>query len=184
MALYPLYGPLPPLRSSVTLYSPLFYGPLFSLRPSVPPAALCPLFSPVIPLRFSVPSTAFCPLDDLPSPLLRPYVPSTAPLPPLRPSIPSTALYFSMALYLLYGPLYTVQHSVPSSAFCHLYGLFVPSTRHFSLFRKMMMLFRCFAKHDSPKRAISQSSESSETTPLVSRNSQTGLRNCFVKNPT
>jgi CRISPR/Cas system endoribonuclease Cas6 (RAMP superfamily) len=51
----------------------------------------------------------------------------------------------------------------------------------FSLFRDMMMLFRCFAKHLSPKRAGSRNSETSETTPLVLRNSETHFAKPFAK---
>jgi hypothetical protein len=41
MALYPLYGPLPPLGSPIPLW------------PSVPSTALCPLYAPLSPLKNS-----------------------------------------------------------------------------------------------------------------------------------
>ncbi len=113
MALYPttalfsLYGPLPPLRSSfpsTALYP--HYDPLSPLRPSVPLSALQPyvLSTAIFPLRLSVVSTALsplygpCPIYGLRPlygllPLLRPSVPSTAFSPP-RPSAHTTALCF------------------------------------------------------------------------------------------
>ncbi len=142
-----LYGLLP-LYDPLLLYGPLpFYGPL---RPSTIPMALCPFYGPLTPLQYSVSCTS-----------LFPSVPSKAlcllcrPL-PLYGSRLSTALCPSTALCTLYRPLPPLRPSVPS-------------TRHvfLSLFREMMMFFRCFAKHVSPKQAISRNSKTSETTPLV-----------------
>jgi hypothetical protein len=70
------------------------WGPLSSLRPSVPSLALCTLYGPLFPLRPSVPSTALCSLYG--------------PLSPLWPSVPSTVLS------PLYGPLSPLRSSVPS----------------------------------------------------------------------
>jgi hypothetical protein len=63
----------------------------------------------------------------------------------------------------------------PSIVLCLLYGPLGPlcDMLFFLLFREMIMLFRCFAKHVLPKRAISRNCETSETTHLVSRNSKT-----------
>ncbi len=80
-AIFPLYGPLLPLRAlfplrpcilsmtlcflnrparSTTLC--LLYSPLSPLSPSAPLKALCPLYGPLSTLRPSVSSTALCPL--------------------------------------------------------------------------------------------------------------------------
>ncbi len=126
-----LYGPLPPLRSSVHLLPNPSTAICPPLKPYVPSLALCP------PPRYSVLSIALCPLYN-PLPPLWPYVPSLALSSlygPLRRSVPSTALFplydplipqqasvFSTALCPLYGPLSTLRPSAHSTAFCSLYG--------------------------------------------------------------
>jgi hypothetical protein len=111
-ALYPLYGPLLPLQSSVPLRPTVLSVALNLLYSRLSPSkALCPLFTPLSP------STIFCTLYGPMSPLR-----SSAPYGPLlhlRPSILSTALY------LLYGSLrpsiLSPWPSVSSTALCPLY---------------------------------------------------------------
>jgi hypothetical protein len=101
-ALYPLYGPLPPLRSSVPL------------RPTVLSMALCLLYSHLSPskalyLLFSPlsPSTIFCTIYA-PTVLCHLY----GPLFTQQTFVPSTAFY------LFYGPLSFLRPSVSSTAIC------------------------------------------------------------------
>jgi hypothetical protein len=112
MALYPLYGPLPPLQSSLSLYG---HYPLYS-----PLSPLCTAVCP--PLKLYVPSLALCPpprysvvLSMALSPLWSsapygPFLPLRRSVQPLQPSILSTALY------PLYDPLFPHQPSVLSTA--------------------------------------------------------------------
>jgi hypothetical protein len=100
----------------------------FTLRPSVPSSALCPLYCPLPPLRPSVRSTVLCLLygSQPPSTALYIYCPQYSialcpfygPPSPLRPSVTSTAHS------LLHGPLSPLRLSVPSTALCPLYALF------------------------------------------------------------
>ncbi len=113
-ALYPLYGPLPPLRPTVLsmalclLYSHLSPSKalflLFSpLSPSTifctiyAPAVLCHLYGPLFTQRTFVPSTAYY-LFYGPLSFLRPSVSSTAICTPPDPSVPyPLPLFFSLS---------------------------------------------------------------------------------------
>jgi hypothetical protein len=140
-----LYSPLPPLRPSSAQFGPKL--PLSPLRPSVSSTALCPSTT----THPQWPSTALCPCYG--------------PMPPLRPSITYTTLC------PLYGFLYPLR---PSTLYMALFPLYGPLSlcgtlsslldMGLSLFRKIMMLFRCFAKHVPPKPAISRKRETSKTT--------------------
>ncbi len=167
MALKTLYSsmsllvPLPvlwPFISSTAICHPL--------RPSTPSTALCFLNNPLCPLRPSVPSTALCLLfTNIFS--LKPFVPSTAlcpydptspltPFPPLRPSMTLCLLYntvLSTALCLLNSPFSLYGPSVPSKAVCLFFGLCLLNSPLSSLWP-----------------SVWQNSETSEMTPLVSRN--------------
>ncbi len=125
-ALYPLYGPLPPLQSSVPLRPTVLSMALCLLYSRLSPSKdLCPLFSPLSP------STIFCTLYGPTSPLWSsapygPLLPLRRSVQPLQPSILSTALYplygslrpsiLSMPLCFLNSPLSSILPSVSSSA--------------------------------------------------------------------
>jgi hypothetical protein len=130
MALFPLYGLLPPLNSSALCS---LYGLLLTLQPSV----LSTAHVPPLPLPHSVLSMVLCFLNNN-SPLshLRLSVPSICPLYYLRPSVSSITicpLYIPMhpslwpssssrdlcPLYsLLRLPLYFLRPSVSYTAIC------------------------------------------------------------------
>jgi hypothetical protein len=143
--MYPLQPPAP----SMALCS--LYGPLFPLQPSVPSTACYPLYGPLfpqqpfVPLRSTVLSAALCLL----------YNPCLlfGPLSPLWPFVPFTALCFPLQFSNRYGTLPHYKPSIPPrpstpSRALFSYGLLSPVRKRISsLFRKMMMLFRCFAEH-------------------------------------
>jgi hypothetical protein len=135
LSLCPLYGYLPPQ----------WLLPL--LWPSVPSAALCPLFSPMTPVRPSAPSTALCPFYD-PAPPIRP--PSSR-----RPSVSSTALWpppfcgllsplwpsvLFTTLCPLYGPLSSLRPSASSSVVFLLYNLMSPLWLSVSHYHSLYLL--------------------------------------------
>jgi hypothetical protein len=111
------------------------------------------------------------------------FYPLYCPLFPLRTSV------FSMIFYLLWSLLLLLRPSAPSMALSLLYSPLspLPDTFLLSLFREMMTLFSYLAKHVLWKRAISWNSETSKTTPLVSRNSETRfakiLQSAFRQKP-
>ncbi len=129
MALYFLYGPLPPLRSNPSTalcppppYSVLskalcpLYSPLPPLRPSFLSMALSSLYGALFPLRPWILSMTLCSLNSH-LPALPPSVSSTAlcplyrPLCPWRPSVHSTALCLLYGSLSLYGLLFTLRPS-------------------------------------------------------------------------
>jgi hypothetical protein len=133
------------------------YGLLSSLWPFISWTALFPL-QPLSILLPSVLSTALCLLYSHLSPL-HPYFIFFGPLSPFTADVPATALFpfniplspvrpyvSSAALYPLYGSLSPLQPSVLFSTLC---PLFSPR---------------------SPLRPYKKNCETSETTPLVSRN--------------
>ncbi len=91
-ALCSLYGPMPPLRSSVSLRPNPSTAICRPLKPYVPSLALCP------PPQYSILFKALCPLYS--------------PLPPLWPSVPS------MALSSLYGALFPLWPCTLSMTLC------------------------------------------------------------------
>ncbi len=107
-ALYPLYGPLSPLQSSVPLRRHVLSMALCLLYSRLtPPKALCLLFSPLSP------STIFCTLYGSMA-----LFPLCGPLPPMALS----SLYGS--LFNLYGPLSSLWPPVSSTALCPLFNLY------------------------------------------------------------
>ncbi len=164
--------------SLLALWALCPYALLSLLRPSVHFTALCSICRALSPLRPSVPSVALCRLYGLLS-ILRLAVLSAAlcplcgPLSPLRPSAPSTALYGPLPLYGLLSPL---RSTVSSTALCLLYGPLSPLRESFFLlFRKIMMVFYCFAE-----KGYLRNSKTNETTCLVLRNSETHFAKHFA----
>jgi hypothetical protein len=118
-ALCSLYGPRPPLRSSVYLRPNPSTAICPPLKPYVPSLVICP------PPRYFVLSVALCPLYS-PLPPLRRSVPSTALYPLYDPLIPQQPLVLSTALCPLYRPLSPQRPSVLSTVICLLYGPLSP----------------------------------------------------------
>ncbi len=137
---------------------------------------LCLLYDLLPPPRPSAPSTALCPLYSL----LPPLQPSN----PLQPSIPlwPSTLLWPLPLYGSLAPLWPF---IPSMVICLLYGPLAPlrDMFFFLTFRKMMMLFRCFAKHAWTKRGHfakqrnKRNKRNKRNNPFVPRKSET----CFAK---
>jgi hypothetical protein len=95
-ALYPLYGPLPPLQSSVPLQPTVLSMALCLLYSRLSPSkALCPLVSPLPPSKIFC--TLYGPMSPLwPSAPYGPILPLQHSVQPLRPSIFSSTLVSSL----------------------------------------------------------------------------------------